>query len=176
LMVGLCVLTGRDWIGGSPSVPDSGHLRRRSAVTLALVYAQVVLGAWLRHYGTTAALVMHAVMATAVWGHAAALVWRVERHKTEAPALVPSARAMALAVTLQVALGVGSWWLLRPFDGLPKFVTFYQALVRTGHQTNGALLLASAAVLTLRAFRHLAPVPWTAKPRQPLSFDLEAVA
>ena len=43
--------------------------------------------------------------------------WRVERLKAAVPALVPSARAMALAVTLQVVLGVAAWWVLRPFDG-----------------------------------------------------------
>jgi cytochrome c oxidase assembly protein subunit 15 len=175
LMVALCVLTGRGWLGTAARRPDDGHLRRRSAVTLALVYAQVVLGAWLRHDGTTEALLAHALMATAVWGHAAALVWRVGRRKEHVRELVPSARAMALAVTLQVALGLAAWWMLRPFDGIPRPVTFYQALVRTGHQTNGALLLAASVVLTLRAFRSLSSNPSpVARGRIPL--DLEAVA
>ena len=30
---------------------------------------------------------------------------------------------------------------LLPFDGTPRPVSFYQAVVRTGHQTNGALLV-----------------------------------
>jgi cytochrome c oxidase assembly protein subunit 15 len=157
LMVALCVLTGRDWLDGPAPTADPAHLRRRSLVTLAMIYAQAVLGAWLRHYGTTTALYAHAVFATAVWGHAAMLAWRVERHRREVPALVPSARAMALAVTIQVLLGVAAWWLLRPFDGLARPVTLYQALIRTGHQTNAALLLGASVVLTLRSFRHLSP-------------------
>ena len=100
---------------------------------------------------------MHAVLAAAVWGHAAALAWRVARQRREVPELVPAARAMALAVTLQVLLGVAAWWLLLPFDGLARFVTTPQALVRTAHQANGALLLGSAVVLTLRSFRRLVP-------------------
>jgi cytochrome c oxidase assembly protein subunit 15 len=170
LMVALCVLTGRDWLDGPAPTPDPAHLRRRSAWTLALIYAQVVLGAWLRHYGTVASFSAHAVLATAVWGHAAMLAWRVERHHREVPELVQSARALAMAVTLQVVLGVGAWWLLRPFDGLPRAVTFYQALIRTGHQTNGALLLGASVVLTLRSFRHLVPVPhlaWAPAASQP---------
>ena len=66
---------------------------------------------------------------------------------------------MALAVTLQVLLGIAAWWLLRPFDGLARYVTTPQALVRTAHQANGALLLGSAVVLTLRSFRRLSPTP-----------------
>lgn len=175
LMVALCVLTGRDWLGKSVPQADTGHLRRRAAVTLGMIYAQVVLGAWLRHYSDNTPLLIHAIMALAVWAHALVLIVRVERHKANVPQLLPAARTMAVIVSLQVALGIVSWWLLRPFDGIPRFVTFYQAVIRTGHQTNGALLLASAVVLTLRAFRHLSPLP-RAVPEPNLSLDLEAVA
>jgi cytochrome c oxidase assembly protein subunit 15 len=159
LMVALCVLTGRDWSpGAAPQpTPDHTHLRRRAAVTLGLVYLQVVAGAWLRHYGTPAALVVHAVLAAAVWGHAGALAWRVERMRTEVPSLLASGRALAGLVTVQVALGVGAWWLLRPFDGLARPVTTAQALIRTAHQANAALLMAATVVLALRAMRHLGP-------------------
>ncbi len=40
---------------------------------------------------------------------------------------------------------------------MPRAVSNAQALIRTGHQANGALLLAAAVVLTLRACRHLRP-------------------
>ena len=60
-MVALCVLTGRDWSTTARAPrPDPAHLRRRAAVTLGLVYGQVVAGAWLRHFGSIAALVVHA--------------------------------------------------------------------------------------------------------------------
>jgi cytochrome c oxidase assembly protein subunit 15 len=155
LTVALCVLAGRGWIAAGAPRTDPDHLRRRALVTLILIYAQIVAGALLRHFG--AGLVIHAVMAAAVWGHAALLVWRVERSKTLIPELVPSGRAMALLVTAQVALGVVAWWMLRPIDGIPRPVSTPQAWVRTGHLANGALLLASAVVLTLRSFRTLAP-------------------
>jgi len=175
LMVALCVLTGRDWLEAAGRRPDPAHLRRRALVTLALVASQIVAGAWLRHFPSPAALAAHAVLAAAVWGHAAMLAWRVERRKAESPALTASSRAMALAVTAQVALGVAAWWMLRPIDGTPRMVTIVQAMVRTGHQANGALLLAAAVVLTLRASRHLAPAESPARPSR-APFDLEAVA
>ena len=79
------------------------------------------LGTLLRHFNW--GLIVHATMAAAVWGHAAMLFLRVERRKKTFADLVPAARAMAVAVTLQIALGIAAWWLLRPFDGFPKPVT-----------------------------------------------------
>jgi cytochrome c oxidase assembly protein subunit 15 len=157
LMVALCVVTSRDWSAPSPagSLRDHDHLRRRAAVTLGLVCAQVVLGAWLRHYGSPVALVLHALLAMAVWGHAAALVWRVERMYAEVPALRSSGRALAGLVTAQMALGAAAWWVLRPFDGVAREVTATQALIRTAHQANAALVLAATVALTMHAMRHL---------------------
>ena len=45
-----------------------------------------------------------------------------------------------VASTLQIVLGIVALVYLLPFDGTPRPVSFYQAVVRTGHQTNGALL------------------------------------
>lgn len=154
MFVALAVLTGRDWLESKPADRDDpAHLRRRALVTLFLIEAQIVLGAFLRHFQW--GLIVHATMAAAVWGHAAMLSIRVERLRKLAPELLPSARTMAAAVTLQVLLGIAAWWILRPFDGSPKRVNLGQALVRTGHVVNGALLLGSSVVLTLRTVRHL---------------------
>lgn len=171
LMVVLCVLTGRDWTSAVKPGPDPGHLRRRAATTLALVAAQIVAGAWLRHFGSTAALLAHSLLAAAVWGHAALLCWRVEKSRTGARALLASARALGLLVTMQMVLGTAAWWLLRPFDGTPRMVSTAQALVRTAHQANGALILGAAVVLTMRAMRHLA-----GPERTSLAYDWEAAA
>ncbi len=153
LLVALCVLTSRDWLQPDAEADDPGSLRRRSAVNLGLIYGQIVIGATLRHFGAN--LLFHAVLAVAVLAHAVALWIRVERSAASVPWLVKPARWMAMAVAVQVLLGIAAWWLLRPFDGIPRLVTTPQSLARTGHVVNGALFLASAVVLTLRAFRHL---------------------
>ena len=172
-LVAVWVCSGRRWAeAGAPRV-DAGHFRRRAAVTLGLVYAQIVAGAVLRHYGT--GLVMHAALAAAVWGHALALSVRVERRRAEVPELVPAARAMAVLVTLQVALGIAAWWVLSPFDGVARPMSVVQANIRTGHLANGSLLLAAAVVLTLRAYRSLVPAP-AASPLTPAPRGLEVVA
>ena len=76
---------------------------------LALVPAQIVLGSWLRHYGTWPALAAHAVLAAVVWGCCLFLAFMVEQHKASWASLVPSARALGLLATLQVALGIGAF-------------------------------------------------------------------
>jgi cytochrome c oxidase assembly protein subunit 15 len=186
VMVALAVWTGRDWNSAAAPVPDPDHLRRRSAVVLILVGVQIVLGSWLRHYGTHAALGAHALFAAAVWIHAAVLLHRIQRRRAELARLAWPSRLLGLAATLQVALGLAALVFVWPMDGTPHPVTSAQAVVRTAHQTNAALLLAAAVVLSLRAYRHLsgpAVVPGTEPLEEsvvgrpgPAALDWEAVA
>jgi cytochrome c oxidase assembly protein subunit 15 len=186
LMVALAVWTGRDWNSTAAPVPDPDHLRRRSVVVLVLVSVQIVLGGWLRHYGTQWALGTHALFAAAVWVYAAFLVHRIERRRVDLARLAWPSRILGLAATLQVALGLAALAFVWPMDGTPRPVTFAQAVVRTAHQTNAALLLAAAVVLSLRAYRHLAgpaAVPGTQPLEEsvvgrpgPAALDWEAVA
>jgi cytochrome c oxidase assembly protein subunit 15 len=155
LMVALCVLTGRDWLSATIREPDIHRFRRRAVVMLALVYGQIVLGAWVRHYGTLAAVTAHALVATAVLLYALVLAVRVQRHKQDVPALVAWSRFLAGSAVAQVVLGIAALVYVLPLGGLPRQAGFYEAVIRTGHQTNAALLLASSVVLVLRACRHL---------------------
>ena len=156
LMVALCVFTGRGWREKVGRAVDVNRLRPRACSLLFLVVAQIALGSWLRHYGSLPALAVHAFMAVAVWAHAVVFFLRVKRGGADVSKLFPSALAAAVASSLQILLGIVATVYLLPFDGIPRAVTFYQAVVRTGHQTNGALLLAATVVLVLRTFRLLA--------------------
>jgi cytochrome c oxidase assembly protein subunit 15 len=183
LMVALCVLTGRDWQKSQLTVPDAARVRPHALLVLGLIGGQIVLGAWLRHYGTREALISHAAFAIVVWVSAVHLFGRIERRRSSIGPLVPSARALALTATLQIVLGIIALIYLLPFDGTPRPVAFYQAVARTGHQTNGALLLAAAVVLNLRATRLFASATFRGRSRgdqsarrlSPGSLDMEAV-
>jgi heme a synthase len=185
LMVVLCVLTGKGWQVQPAPAADVGHLRIRALVLLGAVAAQIALGSWLRHYGARIGLVSHAVLALVVWGFSVLFPGQVRRGRPLLAPLVPSAWAVAALSSLQIVLGIASMVYLLPFDGTPRPVSFYQAVVRTGHQTNGALLLAAAVVLTLRTCRQFAgstpgrlPELGTATARQtePTALEWEAVA
>ena len=125
---------------------------------LALVSAQIVLGSWLRHYRNAGRRSSrHAVLAVGGLGHAACF-WRAGRAAAGRAGRAGSvgAGARAVAATLQVVLGIVRVALLccrlteRP--GRCRSIRPWS----DRHQTNGALLLAAAVVLTLRCFRHLA--------------------
>ncbi len=98
-----------------------------------------------------------------VVGVIAPTIWAVRRRKDEVPGLLGPVRAIEMTLGIQIVLGIAAWLMLRPFDGIARAVTTTQALVRTGHQANAALLLGAAVVLVVRAFGHGAGVP-VAKP------------
>jgi cytochrome c oxidase assembly protein subunit 15 len=185
LMVALCVLTGRDWQSTAEPQPDRDQLRRRALGILLLVPAQIALGSWLRHYGTRPALVSHGAFASVVWLYIVLFSVQIERRRTSLRPLVNPARALAGVATLQIVLGIVSLVSLLPWDGIPRAVTPLQAMVRTGHQTAGALILAATVVVNLRALRHLSPARSGSAPdaearvivgTQPAALDWEAVA
>lgn len=173
ILVSICVFTGRDWLQPKAVTRDPASLKILSLAATAMIYGQIVAGAWLRHFG--AGLVVHASLAAFVWGLVACVVFVVERNKGVTPWLVTPARWMGGLVTLQIALGIGAWWMLRPFDGQPHLVTNPQALARSGHVVNGAMLMASSVVMTLRAFRHLSSPAIAIVKRSP-QLTMEAVA
>jgi len=182
LMVALWVLTGRAWQDRSAPAVDVDHLRPLAVVLLALVSVQLLLGSWLRHYGTWPALAAHAVFGIAVFFHALVLFQRVERRRARLAPLVPSARVLAIASNLQILLGLASLFYWIAFDDTSAPVSLYQAVVRTAHQTMGALVLAATVVVNLRAFRQLLPSgsahgeEGLARRIEPAALDWEAVA
>ncbi len=75
-MVALCVLTCRGWATPKArQIVDARKFRGLTASALGLVYVQVVVGAWLRHYGDYSALVVHSILAILVFGHILDLLW-----------------------------------------------------------------------------------------------------
>lgn len=154
-MVALWVVTGRSWTAPLETTPDVAHLRRRAAATLVLIFGQIVLGGWIRHGGDNVAVLIHAFFALAVYGHVIALMMRTIRVDEGLAVLRRLAFAMLWIASLQVVLGVISWFVLRPFDGIARTVWPAQAFIRIAHQGLGALLLGSAVAMTLQAFRRL---------------------
>jgi cytochrome c oxidase assembly protein subunit 15 len=166
-MVGLAAITARPWFAARRPVGRDGWLKAPAAATLAIASLQIALGAWLRHYPAPAPLMSHAGLALLVIGVIAATVWAVRRRKDEVPGLLGPVRAIEMTLAIQLVLGIAAWWMLRPFDGIARGVTTAQALIRTGHQANAALLLGAAVVLVVRAFGHAAGVPEAEAPAEP---------
>ncbi len=185
-VVAIAVCTGPGWtsVHDRPAPIDDGRVPLRWIAPLfaALVYAQLVVGAIMRHIGAGLAIpdfplahgkiipplasqaeVVHfahrvgAVLVAAVTGWTCLRI--VRRHAEERQLLRPALIAVWL-VLLQVSLGAITIWSRR-------------AVVPTSaHVVTGAAILATAVVLALRAHRLLAP----ASPRESLALPIRTAA
>ncbi|HEY2155955.1 MAG TPA: COX15/CtaA family protein [Isosphaeraceae bacterium] len=158
-MVGLAAITARSWFAPRRPVEGEGRVKVLAAATLLIAYFQITLGAWLRHYPAPAPLMSHAGSALLVVGVVAATIVAVRRRNADVPGLLGPLRAIEMTLGLQLVLGIAAWWMLRPFDGIARGVSTAQALIRTGHQANAALLLGAAVVLVIRVYGRAAGVP-----------------
>ncbi len=157
LLVAVAVWTGPRWWNAAKPVPDDGQIRRASSFVLGLIYLQIVLGAWVRHFPSAVSAIAHLCSAFCVLAGVFRLNWRIERNRETYSSLVGAARMMGAILLIQMTLGLLAFWILLPFDGTVSPVQTAQAMIRTGHQANGALLLATGVVLALRAIRGFDP-------------------
>jgi heme A synthase len=162
-------------VTAKPAVREDSADRRRAcrvaALLVALIYAQIAWGAWVRHAGTPLSLRLHFLTAFLVAGVA---VWLMRSLFVARSAT--AAWTLAFVLTVQVALGVEAW--MGKFAGgiyateLEK-VTPVQAAVRTAHLFAGSGLLGTAilaAVWTRRvkssAAEGEAVGEWAGAPRE----------
>jgi cytochrome c oxidase assembly protein subunit 15 len=157
LIVALCVFTSRKWIAARQPVLDQGQIRWLATAILCAVAIQIGLGSWFRHFGALATIVFHALLAVTILSAAIFVLVKVERNRPELATLAASARMLTVLTAIQLVLGASALGSLWPLDGIPRPSTFFEAVVRTSHQTDGALVLAASVVLCLRSWRQLAP-------------------
>ena len=119
-----------------------------------LIYAQSLLGAFIRHNGE--ALALHVVMALVVAVQTGLLVLRTLQLSKDMPVFRTPSICLGLFLVLQLALGVGSYAVRSLSFGADWHLSLLVA-VTTAHVVVGALLLAMSVVVTSWAFRLLSP-------------------
>lgn len=156
----LTAWTSRTWARIGEEADDAGHdlasarTAKFAVGALLLVYAQVIAGAWLRHFPAPGKLYLHGILGIAVVAILTILSTKLKREPVARIRGVRRSRTILTGLAhAQLLLGFFAWWVMRPFDGIPKRVTDLSAIVRTAHQANGALVLAFAAVTTLWLIR-----------------------
>ena len=155
LMVCLAWLTSRHWREATFAVEAPGRsLRRRCLAVSALVFAQLLAGAYLRHalVWSTGKVLLHVAGALLVGLAAAWLAFEVASGRgrlggSERPALY-----FLLLVQLQIFLGVFAF-LAGTGSHTRDFPYAWIAILQTGHQVVGPLLFASSTLLVLEAYR-----------------------
>ena len=162
ITLSLALFTSPRWRAAVAPVDDP-VLRRVAATTTAMIYCQILLGATMRHIGAglaipdfplafghvlppqwSAAIAIHfahrlgALLVTAAILATAGHVWY---HHWQRRELARPAALLVLFVFVQIVLGAFVVW------------TGLQPIVNTAHVVNGALVLGTSIVLTLRSFR-----------------------
>ena len=158
LMVCLVWLTSRRWRQGAAPVDGTAgrEIRRLSLALAAVLYGQLLLGAYLRHalVPTAGKGALHVGGALAVALVAAWVGFKVFSARDRLAVLVGPALFLLLLVQVQIALGI-----LALVAGTGRYgagiSVALRALLETGHQITGPLLFAGAALLVLMAYRRL---------------------
>lgn len=163
LVVALALVTGSDWLEVPTPRGDDATLRLLAAGTTGAVYAQLLLGAVMRHTGSGLAIpdfplayghlvpylesfpvaihFAHRVGALIVATLIGATALRVRSLHGDEPLLGRPALLLVALVVLQITLGATIIWSRRA------------VLPTTAHVAVGAAILATALVITLRSYR-----------------------
>jgi cytochrome c oxidase assembly protein subunit 15 len=155
LTLSLAVFTGRRWNVELPLVPDSPapSFRQLTAATSVVLFLQLALGAGLRHQVTN--VVPHLIGAIAV---CLMIGWVILRAMTipEQKPLQQLGITMGFLLILQVGLG-GLSYFTRLVQLERSSLDAVMIWTTSAHVAVGALLLGTSWVLTLYAFRRMAP-------------------
>ena len=172
LTVGMLVVTSRWWRDVKPSVAEaSGRKIFRLAILCTfLAYAQLVVGAVVRHsphltaeWTATlfqTAVYFHLFLALLITGHVLSLAWRCLRNGLQRA----SGLCLLMLVGVQLLLGASTWFVKY---GLPQWATHWlgemafvnreadslQAAIITSHVAVGSLVFVISVAMALRLGR-----------------------
>jgi cytochrome c oxidase assembly protein subunit 15 len=163
LVVSIAVFTSEGWRDPSGQPVDDRTLSRNMATLAAFVYAQILVGATMRHTGAglaipdfplsyghlippfwTGAIALHfahRVGAVLIALFVAVIAARFLSRYRRRPEIARPILALTLLVAVQITLGAF------------VILTGKQPLINTLHVATGALVLATSVVVTLRTFR-----------------------
>ena len=182
ITVSLALFTSPSW-RNARTPPDDPTLRRVALATTVAIYCQILLGATMRHIGAGLAIpdfpwafgrlippafnlgvavaFAHRLGALVVTGLILATAGHVWYHHGGRSKLTRPATLLVLFVATQISLGAFVIW-----SGL-------QPVINTAHVVNGALVLSTSLVLTLRSFRCKFAVEAAARQNAPARGDAQ---
>jgi cytochrome c oxidase assembly protein subunit 15 len=152
LLVGLAVVTGHGWQTPPVAPARARRLAPLGGLAVAVVYGQIMLGAFTTHGTATWWHVAGAVVTTGVL---VGVVLAVLRGAREDPLLARWARVVKVLLLAQLALGVGAYAARFTDLAVPGGQLAVVALPVL-HRAMGALLLGSVVALALQLGRRRA--------------------
>jgi cytochrome c oxidase assembly protein subunit 15 len=192
-LAGLLVVTSKMWDSAPAATSTAGNRVLLAAwITFAAIYAQLILGAIVRHMPLTAspqafraALSLHLILAGAVALQIMFFSGSAVRLKAARSWLAAPGIGLIALVLLQVALGIGayvakySWpaWMGN-YDFAAGYVvqekSLLQSLITTAHVANGSLMLFVSALAATRASRLFFPALRLAATADPIGMRCAA--
>jgi protoheme IX farnesyltransferase len=162
LTIALAMVSSRTWFAAPQETPRAGWLQCMTAATVAVVYAQIILGAVIRHADRGVfAHIFGAIVVLLCVGITVTLVFVSVRRRDF---VLPLATLTAL-VFAQIWIGVATLVVRVPKSAHGQ-LDVVQTLLPTIHLGVGALVLASSFALAMKSFRALrAPAADRATPR-----------
>ena len=155
LLIAVAVLTAP--VKPGPAIPAdvAGKLRWQTLCLMLFTYAQIVWGAWIRHFPGPLSSRLHLLFAFVVVAFATltikqALSDPVARQRFKWPA-----RFLMGLITLQILLGIEAWIGKFMTGTLPELekITIGKAIVRTAHAHIGTWVLGMSVIFFLLARR-----------------------
>ena len=153
-----CVIHSPRWRAATlTACKQASGLQRLTLATCAVIYVQIVVGAWLRHSGQAAPLWLHLGLALGVVLAALLVRRKAARAVADGAAgghdrgvLAREANKLSALVLLQLALGAGALvGVLVASGGFDQPVSRSEAWLATAHVVVGAILLLQAVSLAL---------------------------
>lgn len=153
IVASVALMTSREWIERPAVESDVARsLQRLLVVTTAFIYLQLIAGAVVRHTHN-ATLKIHFILAFLIALHVLFVLFKTTRDAGLQRRFFSHAAVLGLLVIIQIFLGFGSFIFTRMLPNNPDAPTVGKVLFTTAHQTNGALILMTCWLMTLRAFR-----------------------
>jgi heme A synthase len=156
LLIAVAILSARVRPEPFLSADIARKLRWQTLCLLLFTYAQIVWGAWIRHFPEPLSNRLHLLFAFVVVGFATltikqALVDSVSRQRFKV-----ATRFMMGLITIQVLLGIEAWLGKFLTGTLPELetITAGKAFIRTAHAHIGAWVLGMAVIFYIIARRN----------------------
>jgi cytochrome c oxidase assembly protein subunit 15 len=153
LLVAVAYLTSAAGEDISAGIAVDARLSRLTFMTASLTYAQVVLGALVRHTESAIAPRAHLLVAFAVVAGVAAIAWAYWNSSEHDRRLARPLGVLIALVALQLFLGVEAWLSKFTSGQWPQLKPLFPQpdLARSLHLLVGSLLFAASVVMALRA-------------------------
>ena len=151
LVAVLALVTSREWAEAPVfESEEASSLHRLLGVTTIFVYFQLIAGAWVRH-SSGRGLAVHFVLAFLILLHVLLALSKTSRFETGRPKLQWQVFFLGILVMMQLFLGLGAFVLTQRIP--PDQAGLAKVILTTAHQANGALILMTCVVLTMRSYR-----------------------